>query len=35
MIVPFLWTYPLQRFVIYRNKSEETVTDEPVETVEE
>lgn len=24
MIVPFLWTYPLQRFVIYRNKPTET-----------
>ena len=22
MIVPFLWTYPLQRFVIHRNSSE-------------
>ena len=22
MCIPFLWTYPLQRFVIYKNKRE-------------
>lgn len=36
MIVPFLWTYPLQRFVIYKNKKpvEEESTIEPVSEID-
>ena len=36
MIVPFLWTYPLQRFVIYKNKkpAEEESAIEPVSEID-
>ena len=33
--IPFLWTYPLQRFVIHRHKSDKTENDEKGEQVSE
>ena len=35
MCIPFLWTYPLQRFVIYKNRNEPGEAEEPEETEEQ
>ena len=32
MCIPFLWTYPLQRFVIYKNKPVDSTEEKAEET---